>query len=507
MTVLVTRDRIIKKSRTIKTSPSLVSVKTLKFNRQPDYNKLVNWISSSDRALKKVKLPKKRDLQGLSSLVSDSVADIASVAFFLDLEKTTEKIGGGSKLLGGLLLGTGIGGAALGTLSGIKRFPKLSTKLSSSLAKIFRRKPITNPFDFDPQNMSRAKADAFADMASDARMGKGPMRSTNRTRPKVTSKAKQIGGQTIDVTAEVIPSVAKKVSNTKVAKLGVKGGSKGFGALPLIGNLWDLGSAVYRFNDGDTVGGMLSLGSAIPILGWGVAAVDMARDMGAFDGTSFGLDKWEQSKRDKEIGVETKKELEKIKVRGPKSTFISPIIEKFGLAVDDFVDIISSGSNTTVNSSTQKKSNENNKIKKVSSGISSNFLGGSIPKVNTPSRVVRNGGSVVQKEGNPFKRFWNWFVPPPEKSAEPSVRTGVRTPETGFKHVPSMSNGDQLFGSGNTIIMVPENQSSVQPQSKGGIIPVPIASGGGGGVAVVTPSESEIVNSLWTNILLTKLAQ
>ena len=27
------------------------------------------------------------------------------------------------------------------------------------------------------------------------------------------------------------------------------------------------------------------------------------------------------------------------------------------------------------------------------------------------------------------------------------------------------------------------------------------------GVAVVTPSESEIVNSLWTNILLTKLAQ
>ena len=36
---------------------------------------------------------------------------------------------------------------------------------------------------------------------------------------------------------------------------------------------------------GDLVGGMLSLGSAIPVLGWGVAAIDVAREMGAFEGT------------------------------------------------------------------------------------------------------------------------------------------------------------------------------------------------------------------------------
>lgn len=36
--------------------------------------------------------------------------------------------------------------------------------------------------------------------------------------------------------------------------------------------------------------------------------------------------------------------------------------------------------------------------------------------------------------------FLNWFVPPSSKSAEPSVRAGVRTPKTGFSHVQSMDS-------------------------------------------------------------------
>ena len=55
--------------------------------------------------------------------------------------------------------------------------------------------------------------------------------------------------------------------------------------------------------------------------------------------------------------------------------------------------------------------------------------------------------------------------------------------------------------------MIPD-ETIVQSNSGSGMIPIPIPSGGGGGgVAVVTPSETEILNSLWTNILLTKLAQ
>ena len=51
-----------------------------------------------------------------------------------------------------------------------------------------------------------------------------------------------------------------------------------------------------------------------------------------------------------------------------------------------------------------------------------------------------------------------------------------------------------------------QQQPSIQPQQNSGMIPVPMSSGGGG-VAMVTPPESTIVNSLWTNILMTKLAQ
>ena len=73
----------------------------------------------------------------------------------------------------------------------------------------------------------------------------------------------------------------KKVG-TKLAK---KTGLKALGALPLIGNFIDIGSAIYRFSKGDVVGGFLSLGSAIPVLGWGIAAIDIAREFGAFEGS------------------------------------------------------------------------------------------------------------------------------------------------------------------------------------------------------------------------------
>ena len=84
----------------------------------------------------------------------------------------------------------------------------------------------------------------------------------------------------------------------EVAEVGIKkGGPKILGALPLVGNFIDIGAAIYRFSKGDIVGGFLSLGSAIPVLGWGVAAVDIAREFGAFEGSI--LEK--QKKPDKDL--------------------------------------------------------------------------------------------------------------------------------------------------------------------------------------------------------------
>ena len=87
----------------------------------------------------------------------------------------------------------------------------------------------------------------------------------------------------------------------KVATVGVKKtGIKALGALPLIGNFIDIGSAIYRFSKGDIVGGFLSLGSAIPVLGWGIAALDIAREFGAFEGSILEKKK---KKPDKELAM------------------------------------------------------------------------------------------------------------------------------------------------------------------------------------------------------------
>ena len=60
-----------------------------------------------------------------------------------------------------------------------------------------------------------------------------------------------------------------------------KGFAKGFGKLiPGIGAAIALGEAAYRFSEGDVAGGIMSIGSAIPILGWGFVAADIARDFG-----------------------------------------------------------------------------------------------------------------------------------------------------------------------------------------------------------------------------------
>ena len=84
----------------------------------------------------------------------------------------------------------------------------------------------------------------------------------------------------------------------EVAEVGIKkGGPKILGALHLVGNFIDIGAAIYRLSKGDIVGGFLSLGSAIPVLGWGVAAVDIAREFCAFEGSI--LEK--QKKPDKEL--------------------------------------------------------------------------------------------------------------------------------------------------------------------------------------------------------------
>ena len=107
---------------------------------------------------------------------------------------------------------------------------------------------------------------------------------TNFSKDPMKGIQKYFSGKGKNEIAEVVTEKATRQVGKKLAQ---KTASKGMGAIPLIGNAWDLASAAYRFSQGDVVGGFLSIGSAIPVLGWGVAAIDVARDAGAFGETGF----------------------------------------------------------------------------------------------------------------------------------------------------------------------------------------------------------------------------
>lgn len=85
------------------------------------------------------------------------------------------------------------------------------------------------------------------------------------------------------------PSILKKAA-PKAAQEGLEAGAKkGLGKLagktagkliPGVGAAVGIAEGAYRISQGDVLGGLLSFGSAIPILGWGFTAVDVARELG-----------------------------------------------------------------------------------------------------------------------------------------------------------------------------------------------------------------------------------
>lgn len=87
---------------------------------------------------------------------------------------------------------------------------------------------------------------------------------------------------------QVASQIGDKISGKSGAKLLSKSGktaaTRGLGKfakfIPGLNIAVGLGEAAYRFSRGDTVGGIMSLGSAIPIVGWGFTIADISRDLG-----------------------------------------------------------------------------------------------------------------------------------------------------------------------------------------------------------------------------------
>ena len=475
MAQVVTKNLILRKARKIKTSPSVGTIKNYTFKSKTQVNKFVSWTGSANEALTRVKLPKKSDIQGLATSVSGMTDALTNFIASLMLNPggptgaAQELLEGGVSIVknnpGKVLAGAGV---IAGGIAARKFFKARSVKPKIKVKPKVKVKPkLTAPNKIKIKPKSTSKL------------------GFNKKVAKILKK-------------EGSEKVAQQTTKKLTTKVAAKVGKKASKFVPGFGSLLSIGFAAQEFAEGDVTGGMLSLAGAIPVLGWAAIGVDIARDMGAFEGTPLGLNESEKKEQEKETTekVEGDVKKEEVVAKKPKITIPDSIV-KFGLAVDDFEKIMSSDT-MVVNSKTQVKSRNN---------LTDMTLGAMDMVTHGWFDFDKKGNNVVQETiQNPFKRFWNWFVPPPEKSNEPSVAAGIRTPETGFKHVVSMSNSNQLLGSGNNIIVMQQQQPSIQPQQNSGMIPVPMSSGGGG-VAMVTPPETTIVNSLWTNILMTKLAQ
>ncbi len=84
-----------------------------------------------------------------------------------------------------------------------------------------------------------------------------------------------------NITKNAFKTPKRLFLNEITKKVVKKTGIKAFGFIPGLGDIVDIGAAIYRFSKGDIAGGFLSLGSAIPFVGWGFAAIDIAREFNA----------------------------------------------------------------------------------------------------------------------------------------------------------------------------------------------------------------------------------
>tara|TARA_B100001250_G_scaffold320362_1_gene283269 strand:- start:1468 stop:4896 length:3429 start_codon:yes stop_codon:yes gene_type:complete len=89
-----------------------------------------------------------------------------------------------------------------------------------------------------------------------------------------------VGAGTPKMAKALSGSVAETAGKKIATKTGAKALAKTGKFVPGVGTMIALGEAGYRLGAGDTTGAILSLLSAIPILGWGVTALDIGRDFG-----------------------------------------------------------------------------------------------------------------------------------------------------------------------------------------------------------------------------------
>lgn len=275
-------------------SPLLSAANNIVKTRRPltkrakEYDAFINWLDTSNKDAKKIKLPKVKKVEDLEFSVGMSLG------------------GGGGNGLTNLLLGgaAGLGVRFLGKgIKAVKGFGK------NTISKIF------------PKLAPQAEKKAAVPAANIARKG-------------VVKGWEHIATGAPRAVASGADDAAKVAAMKGGGKLAEKGAGLASKLIPGLATVVNLGTSAYRFSQGDVVGGSLSLASAIPILGWAAVGVDVAREFGAFEGTPFGLKK-EKPKDKLDARLKAQEKTQREAASASNVTFVS-ITDKFDKVVSKF---------------------------------------------------------------------------------------------------------------------------------------------------------------------------
>jgi len=169
----------------------------------------------------------------------------------------------------------------------------------------FITKPITSRI-FKPKNIKpKPKPKITGDVLKKSGQFGGGIK-TNIDLAKKGSKVKKT-----NIFKKIVDSkVVKKITSSKIGKLVGRSSASVLGDFTAIGGItFDLASAGVRFKAGDPFGGVLSIASAVPVLGWAATAYDVAREFGLFKDTPIiGINRYLNKKNAKELNKNLKKD-------------------------------------------------------------------------------------------------------------------------------------------------------------------------------------------------------
>ena len=276
-------------------SPLLTAANNIVKTRRPltkrakEYDAFINWLDTSNKDVKKIKLPKVKKVEDLEFSIGSALGG-----------------GGGGGGLTNLLLGgaAGLGVRFLGKgIKAVKGFGK------NAISKIFPK-------------LAASSAKKAAVPAADI------------TKKGVAKGWEHIATGAPRAVVTGADDAAKIAAMKGGGKLATKGGELASKLIPGLATAVNLSTSAYRFSQGDVVGGSLSLASAIPILGWAAVGVDVAREFGAFEGTSFGLKKEKpKDKINERLKAQEKKQKETASASNVNFTSIT---DKFDKVVSKF---------------------------------------------------------------------------------------------------------------------------------------------------------------------------